>query len=197
MATVAETKLLTAEEFMAADLGEGTFELVRGEVVKMPPPMPEHGRVCMNVGFALESFGRQTGFGYAISNDSAVLTERGPDTVRGPDVCFYSHARWPLSKVGRGLPPVSPDLAVEVVSPSNRTGAILKKTLEYLEVGVPLIWIVHPRRRHVTVYRGGDAEPISLREGDFLENLPELPGFRCPVADFFIPVEPLKAPDSP
>ena len=44
MATVAPTKLMTAEEFMKADLGEGTFELVRGEVVEVPPPMPEHGR---------------------------------------------------------------------------------------------------------------------------------------------------------
>ena len=49
MATVAQTKLLTAEEFMAADLGEGTFELVRGEIVEVPPAMPEHGVVCANV----------------------------------------------------------------------------------------------------------------------------------------------------
>ena len=46
MATVAEPKLLTAEEFMAADLGEGTFELVRGEIIELPPAMPEHG-VCV------------------------------------------------------------------------------------------------------------------------------------------------------
>ncbi len=116
MATVAETKLLTAEEFMAADLGDGNYELVRGEIVEMPRPTPEHGRVCMNVGFALELFGRQTGLGYAITNDSAVLTERDPDTVRGPDVCFYTHARWPRSQLGTGLPPVPPDLAVEVYS---------------------------------------------------------------------------------
>ena len=62
MATDVKTKLLTAEEFMASDLGEGTFELVRGEVIELPPPMPEHGRVCVNVAFALESYGRQTRF---------------------------------------------------------------------------------------------------------------------------------------
>ena len=138
MATVTQPKLLTAEEFMAADLGEGTFELVRGEVVELPPAMPEHGRVCVNVGFALESFGRQTGYGYCLSNDSAVLTERGPDTVRGADVCFYSHARWPRSQVGNSLPPVPPDLAVEVYSPGNRRGEMNKKVTEYLGVGVSL-----------------------------------------------------------
>ena len=48
---------------MAADLGEGTFELVRGEVVEVPPAMPEHGRVCGNAFYALEIFGRQSGLG--------------------------------------------------------------------------------------------------------------------------------------
>jgi Uma2 family endonuclease len=65
MATDVKTKLLTAEEFMAADLGDGTFELVRGEVIQLPLSMPEHRRVCVNVGYALESYGRQTGYGYA------------------------------------------------------------------------------------------------------------------------------------
>ena len=58
---VAQTKLLTAEEFMAADLGEGNFELVRGEIVEMPRPTPEHGRSCMTSGFALESLADKSG----------------------------------------------------------------------------------------------------------------------------------------
>jgi Uma2 family endonuclease len=186
MATVAKAKRLTAEEFMAADLGEGTFELVRGEIVEMPRPTPEHGRVCLNVGYALESFGRQTGLGYAISNDSAVVTERDPDTVRGPDVCFYTHARWSRSQLGKGLPPVPPDLAVEVYSPGNRKGEMSKKTSEYLEVGTLLVWVVYPSRRSVAIYHSDDEFPLVLGEDAVLENLPELPGFRCPVSDFFV-----------
>ncbi len=185
MATVAQPKLMTAEEFMAADLGEGTFELVSGEVIEMPPPMPEHGRVCVNAGFVLELYGRQSGLGYVLSNDSAVLTGRGPDTVRGVDVCFYSHARWPRSQVGRTLPPVPPDLAVEVVSPSNRPGTLLRKVGEYLDSGVPLVWVINPKKRRVVVYRPDEEEPTIFEDGEFLENLPELPGFRCPVADLF------------
>lgn len=186
MATVTKPKLLTAEEFMAADLGEGTFELVRGEVVAVPPAMPEHGVVCGNVAGALWDYGRKSGYGYALSNDSAVVTERGPDTVRGPDVCFYSHVRWPRSQVGNSLPPVPPDLAVEVFSPGKRLGEILKKVSEYLEAGVPMVWVVHPKRRHVAVYRAGEELPLFLREGEMLEDLPELPGFRCPVSDLFV-----------
>jgi len=185
MATVAQPKLLTAEEFMAADLGEGKFELVRGEVIPMPPTRPKHGRICTKIGFALESFGQQTGYGYCLTG-SAVATERGPDTVRGPDVCFYSHARWPESEIGDGLPPVPPDLAVEVVSPRNRSGELLRKIGEYLETGVPLVWVVYPKTRRVAVYRSDEEEPIIFKDGEFLENFPELPCFRCPVAAFFV-----------
>jgi Uma2 family endonuclease len=96
MATVTQTKLLTAEQFMAADLGEGTFELVRGEIVEVPLAMPKHGVVCANVCGTLWAYGRKSGYGYALSNDSAVVTERDPDTVRGPDVCF-SGFRCPVS----------------------------------------------------------------------------------------------------
>ena len=186
MATVAPTKLMTAEEFMKADLGEGTFELVRGEVVEVAPPMPDHGRVCANVVFTLESYGRQSGSGYVLANDSAVLTRRGPDTVRGPDVCFYRHDRWPRSEVGAGLPPVSPNLVVEVISPTNRPGETLVKVGEYLEVGLPLVWIVYPKSRTVAIHRSLDEPPDVLKEDAVIENLPELPGFRCAVADFFL-----------
>src|SRR5207248_4006482 len=102
--------LMTAEEFLAADLGEGLHELVRGEVIELPPPMPEHGVVCGNGYYVLSTFGRQTGYGYALTNDTAVLTERGPDTLRGADVCFYSHARLPRSEIGPHLAPVVPDV---------------------------------------------------------------------------------------
>jgi Uma2 family endonuclease len=186
MATAAQPKLMTAEEFMAADLGEGTYELVRGEVVQMPPPMPEHGVVCGNAAGILWDYGRRSGHGYALSNDSAVLTERDPDTVRGTDVCFYTHARWPRSQVGNTLPPVPPDLAVEVVSPGDRPAEILRKVAEYLAAGVQLVWVIYPKRRCVAVYRPDQEEPTVFKEGEFLENFPELPGFRCPVADLFV-----------
>ena len=186
MATASQTKLLTAEEFMAVDLGEGTFELVRGEIVEMPPAMPKHGLVCGSAFFLLESYGRQSGLGYALSNDSAVVTERNPDTVRGADVSFYANARWPRAHVGDQLPPVPPDVAVEVVSPGDRLAKIVKKVSEYLEVGVPLVWVVYPNRRQVVIYRANAEEPTTLDEQAVIENLPELPGFRCSVSDFFV-----------
>ncbi len=186
MATATPTKLLTAEEFMAAELGEGKFELVRGEIVEMsPPPMPEHGRVQANVTVVLELFGRQSGFGYCLT-ESGVLTRRSPDTVRGPDVCFYSHARWPRSQVSNSLPPVPPDVVVEVISPGNRLAEIQKKVSEYLGAGVSVVWVVYPQQQRVVVYRADADEPMTLDAGAVIENLAELPGFRCLVSDFFV-----------
>ena len=177
MATVAQTKLLTAEEFMAADLGEGTFELVRGEVVEVPPPMPEHGVSVRNVaGYALETYGRKSGYGYALSRTTRPWsTERGPDTVRGPDVCFYSHARWPRSEVGKGLASVPPDLAVEVVSPGNRAGEISTKIAEYLAVGTLLVWVVYPASRSVVIHRSDDEPPVVLARGRRHRKSPRAP----------------------
>lgn len=184
MATATKT-LYTAEEFMALDLGDGIFELVQGEVVEMPVPMPEHGRVSFKSGFVLEVYGTQTGRGYVIGNDSAVVTERGPDTIRGADVAYYSSARWPREKLGPRLIPIAPDLVVEVSSPSNRPGEMLKKVNEYLRAGVGMVWVISPTKRTIAIYRPDDLPPIVLGESAILEDLPELPGFRCAVADFF------------
>jgi len=94
----------------------------------------------------------------------------------------------PIAKTaaGKALPPIPPDLAVEVVSPSNRPGEIAKKVREYLAVGTLLVWVVYPERRTVVMHRPGQAGTITLGDADTIENLPELPGFRCPVADFFL-----------
>jgi Uma2 family endonuclease len=185
MAAELTTRTRTAEQFLAEDLGEGTFELVRGEVVRMSPSSPEHGLICANLAGIHWEYGRRSGFGYCLSNDSSVLTERNPDTVRGPDVAFYSRARWPREQVGRTLPPVAPDLVVEVSSPGNRPGAMHEKIGEYLNAGALMVWVVYPKSRTLAIYRSFDVPPVVLDEGGTLEDLPVLPGFRCPVSDVF------------
>ncbi len=185
MATVAQPKLMTAEEFMAADLGDGRYELVRGEVVLIPPGTPLHGLHCGSIGFSLESYGRGSGYGYGLLL-CPVLTERDPDTVRGVDIGYYSEARWPRAQVGYDLPPVVPDLVVEVYSPTMNPTEIHRKVNEYLDAEIHLVIVVHSERHAVALYRPGDVMPVILGEADVIENLPELPGFRCPVADLFL-----------
>jgi len=186
MATTSTKRLMTAEEFLRADLGEGVYELVRGEVVAVtPPPNREHGFICANLAYWLTDYGRRTGFGYCLANDTAVRTTRSPDSVRGADLCFFSEARAPRAEIGPDFAPVAPDLVVEVVSPSNRPGELMEKVAEYLDAGVGLVWLVDPKHRSIALYRTSAAAPVLLREGDGIRDLPELPGFRCPVSDVF------------
>ncbi len=188
MATVTEGKaktLMTADQFMEME-DEGLHELVRGEVIEVALPDFRHGVICSKIDRRLGNYGEESGFGYTLCNDSAVRTERGPDTVRGADVAFYSNARLPLGPDIPALPDIPPDLVVEVASPSNRRNEILQKVSEYLEVGVLMVWVVYPEQRTVAIYRPDDPIPVVLSGADILENLPELPGFRCPVAELFV-----------
>jgi Uma2 family endonuclease len=148
--------------------------------------MPEHGRVCSITAFLLESFGRQSKFGYTLCNDTAIQTAKGPDTVRGADVSYYSQARWPREQVGGKLPPVPPDIVVEVVSPGDSAAEVQCKVGEYLEVGVLTVWVVYPRSRKLLIYRPDQDGPVVLTEAEVLEEVPELPGFRCTIADLFV-----------
>ena len=94
------TKLMTAEEFIASEFDQGYYELFRGEIVEATMPNPEHGFICINSGLALESFGRRTSHGYALTNDTSIQIERGPDTIRGTDISYFSEARWPRARPG-------------------------------------------------------------------------------------------------
>ena len=173
---------ITADEFLAMDLGEGLHELVRGKVVEVPVPEYEHGYLCGNFYSVLREYGRGTGHGHAATNDSAVRID--PFNVRGADVSYYSEARWPRSRVGKERPPVPPDVVVEVRSPSDRWGDVLQKVSDYLRAGVPVVLLAQPKRKTLTIYRD-DADPVVLQESDILDNLLELPDFRCVVGEFF------------
>ena len=182
MATAVATEKITADEFLKMDLGDGLHELVNGEIIEMPPPGPLHGSICLNSGAIFRDFGKRTGLGHAIGNDSVVVIDERH--VRGADVQYFQEARWPKAKVGDEPPPVPPDLVVEVRSPSDRRSEVLAKVAEYLGAGVAIVLVLQPKPRTVSVYRD-DADVDVLGESDVLENLPELPGFRCVVSEFF------------
>ena len=126
MATVAQ-KLITAEEFfrMPEPADGSQQELVRGVIVNMPPPGGRHGVCCAKVSRRIGNFVEEKGLGVVASNDTGFISERDPDTVRGPDVSFWSRERLP--EVPEGYVSIAPDLVVEVVSPSDHYSRIQKK----------------------------------------------------------------------
>jgi Uma2 family endonuclease len=182
--SVAQQPPITAEEFAKMpDPPDGSrLELVRGEVVVMPPPKGKHGIACSRVNRFLGNHVEPNKLGWVTSNDTGVVLERKPDTVRGPDVAFWSITRQPEQPEGYFLIP--PDLAVEVQSPDDRRKDLRAKIKEYLFYSVPMIWLIDPETRTVTVYQGsmrGD----ELDESDTLDGGDVLPGFSCKVSDLF------------
>jgi Uma2 family endonuclease len=183
MATV--TKPITAEEFieMPEPPDGSKQELVRGEIVMLPPPGFQHGEVQVNVATLLKPHVRAHRLG-RITVESGVVIERDPDTVRGPDVAFWSVERLPFDQCPQGYPEVAPDLCVEVLSPSRRLRDIREKIQEYFTRGVRMVWIVDPHNRTISVYRSAD-EGRLLHETATLSGEEVLPGFTCRVAEFF------------
>jgi Uma2 family endonuclease len=144
----------------------------------------EHGVVCGNVYFVLREFVSARDLGHVVCNDTGVLTERDPDTVRGADVAYYSYDRVPRGQRPTGYAGVSPELVIEVLSPDDRWAKVLRKVSEYLEAGVLVVCVVSPGDRRLFVYRPDSADR-EFREPDEL-TLPELsPDFRVPVRRLF------------
>jgi len=119
-----------------------------------------------------------------MTNDSWVKTERGPDTVRGADLVFWSYERLPKGDLPEGVIPIAPDLVVEVRSPSERWTNVFAKVLEYLNAGVRVACILDPATETFSVYRADEIQQILTVDDDF--TLPDvLPEFRVRVGQFF------------
>jgi Uma2 family endonuclease len=177
-------QLITADEFLLLpDAPNGAKqELVRGEVITMPGPGGLHGVTCNKVGRRIGNFVDERGLGWVMANDTGFLTQRGPDTVRGPDVAFWNKQRLP--EVPVGYIQIAPDLAVEVLSPSNTSKQIREKIEEYFVCGVPMVWVVAPEDRTVTVYRAPhQGLLLHDQKGAVVSGDEVLPGFECRVAD--------------
>lgn len=184
MSTIAQ-KPITADEFLRMpDPADGSRqELVQGEIVTMPPTGFRHGRVQHRIDLLLGKFLEEHPIG-AVTIESGVRTERELDTVRGPDVAFWSAERIPLTQEPVGYPDVAADLCVEVVSPHDRQSELRRKAAEYLTHGVRMVWIVDPEDQTVTVYRKpGDGRLLSDDAEITGEDV--LPGFQCRIGEFF------------
>jgi len=184
-----EQQLLTAEEFFdwchRPDHRDRAFELVQGRVVEVSRPGERHGFVCFNVGRLLGNYAFQRRKGYVLGNDTGIIFQRGPDTVRGPDVTYYDRAiRFDELKVRYN--DQLPVLAVEVLSPNDQWGKITQRVADFLGSGIAVVWLVDPENRTVMVHRSQQL-PQVFEGDDELRCDPELPGFRCRTADIFFP----------
>ena len=174
--------LLTAVEFLQTGPETDHCELVRGEVVPMPPPAKGHGAVCANVVYRLTAYTKQIGHGSTMCNDTGIMTQHDPDTVRGADVMLFLHPSWEGQSIPEGYSDEPADLVVEVRSPSQSWTDVVKKVGEYLAIGCRLVWVIDPHRKRVTVF-SPEQEPATFAPENDLDGGGVLPGFRCRVSE--------------
>jgi Uma2 family endonuclease len=181
-------RLLTADEYCALPAKDDDRcpyrdELIRGVVcVREPFPSPRHQAIegrLIGILYAFVST-RRLGMVYP---ECGFLLERNPDTVRGADVAFVSTERLALYK-DEAYFPTAPDLAIEVLSPSNRKQQMAERVKAFFAVGVRLIWCIDPNRRTVTVHRPDSPDQV-LGIADALSGDEVIPGFACRVSDIF------------
>lgn len=175
------TRSMTAQDlWLIGESGERA-ELIDGEIVQMAPPNGEHGEIQAALIGAIWVYlaGTNTGKVYG---DVGYLLSQDPDTVLGPDLSFIAGARIPADR--RRFLPLAPDLAVEIISPSNTPGEIERKIAIYLQAGTRMIWVVYPRQRQVVVHTPGEA-PRVFAEADELPGGDVLPDLAIPVAGIF------------
>ena len=178
-----KTKLMTAEELLAMPDDGFRYQLVRGELVKMAPAGRVHGKRGNRVNVSLSLYVYENNLGETYLAETGFHLEIDPDHVLAPDVAFVSREREEATPEASGFFPGPPDLAVEVISPSDRYTEVAWKVAEWLAAGTRMVVVVNPRNRTVQAHTPEGV--TELTESDTLDGGDVVPGWRLAVADIF------------
>jgi Uma2 family endonuclease len=187
MTTAAAKAVFTPDDLLTLP-DSVNYELVDGNLVERHMGS-ESSAIGLAIGVVLANFVKAKRLGHVFNADCGYQCFPGfPDRVRKPDVSFIRMGRLPGERIPEGHTRIPPDLAVEVVSPGDLAYEVDEKIEQYLTAGVRLIWVVSPKTRSVRIHRPKDAPqgPIgALTESDNISGEDVLPGFECPVTEFF------------
>jgi Uma2 family endonuclease len=177
------TQLVTADELLAMG-SNAPYELIEGVLRKVSSSSSKSSVIGMRMGSAILRYVDDQRLGYVTGSGGGYILNPDPATVVAPDVGFVQRVRFPDGLPDRGFCPVPPDLAVEVISPSDRKADMAQKQVLYAKAGVPLVWWVDPDRKTVTVHRLGQAPEIIETTG-VLDGGDVLPGFELKLHSIF------------
>ena len=138
-----------------------------------------HGEISINIILPLGLHVRENQLGRLYT---AETTFHLGDRLVKPDVAFVSTDRLPENREQGS--PIPPDLAVEVVSPTDKHYDVTKKALAYLKAGTRLVWVIEPVAKTVMVYRS-ETDFSLLTCEDTLIGEDVVKGFACPVSQLF------------
>ncbi|MDT5293894.1 MAG: hypothetical protein QOJ76_774 [Acidobacteriota bacterium] len=176
---------LTADELFAMPEDGFRYELVKGELKKMPPAGSEHGAIIFNLSILLGQHIKENNLGQGFGAETGFKISSDPDTVRAADIAFIRRERIPETGIPKNFWQTAPDLAVEVLSPGDTYEEVDEKVEDWLDAGARAVWVVNPRRRSVNVYRSM-TDVTRLSDADELEGGDVVTGFRCKVSEIFV-----------
>jgi len=157
------------------------YELVDGEVVVSPAGM-RHSEIAIKIIRIVATYLDNTPIGKIYGDHTGVILPNG--NLRSPDVFVVRNEKLPDGKSPITFGELVPDFVVEVLSPGDRQGQVAQKIGEFLEYGVPIVWLVDPEDDSVTVYRSL-SQTQRFTSIDIIDAEPVLPGFSCQVSRFF------------
>jgi Uma2 family endonuclease len=175
------TRRVTVEEFAEMPL-DGVWELVDGEPIELTPAAGKSSRIGGRLYARLANHVEPIEFGWAFPAETGFVLFADRTTVRSPDAAVVIRDR--LVEPPDSFMPLAPDLAVEVISPSDRVADALAKIAMYLDAGVRLVWLVDPASQTVTIFHP-DAIPTKLGVDENLDGGEVLPDFAVAVAEIF------------
>jgi Uma2 family endonuclease len=175
---------VTIDDLEHDDLAHRNHELIRGELIEVPPAGFDHGDIALAVGTELRAYAKRTGTGRAAGAETGYILAEDPDVMLAPDASFVFNDRLPPRDERRRFLRLAPDLAVEVVSPNDSASYVQRKVIEYLNAGVKLVWIVDPEVESITVYDDSGTVRFLSTE-DELDGGEVLPGLSISIAAIF------------
>ena len=178
------TQLMTAEDLFDLPDDGFRYELIKGDLKKRPLGGQLHGKYTSHLSISLGGHVKTSGLGKTYIADTGFVLATAPDHVRAPDAAFISNER--LAEIGESdwFARGAPDIAIEVISPSDRYTEVEEKVADWLNAGCRAVIVVNPRRRTVKVHRS-PTDVIILTESDTLEIDDVVPGWQMPVKDIF------------
>ena len=183
MITEYQKRVWTEDALLALPKQPGKCELINGELIQMAPAGFDHGDITCAVLAPLTTYVITNHLGRVVDGQTGFWMKSG--NLLSPDMSFVGKSRLLGLKRGpKGFFKGSPDLAVEILSPTQSKAATNRKIREYFENDTEMAWVIDPPKKQVYVYRGSRS-PTVFGIGDYLDGEDVVPGFRMPVAELF------------
>lgn len=181
---MAATKLYTVEDLLEMEDDGCRHELIRGELITMPPAARPHGKFLTELARHIGNFLAEQAIAEAYTGDTGYILSRDPDVLLAPDLSVIRLENLLENPPEAGFEDLVPDLVAEVLSPSERIGQVNYKVWEYLNAGVQLVWLIDPAQKNVTIHTPNQQMRV-IGSDDILDGGEVLPEFRLPLAELF------------